>query len=396
MNDEYNDSRPSDDRDAVVTYTRIPGPRRPKRPARERAERAPDPVLDAAEIRRVDVDEPLGGDSPVVEPRSDGAADIEDFVADRRRPDWARYGLVAASLAGVVGAGILAVTVGFATMLPGGTAEDEGSGVPALALDSAERDSEVATAPADVREIPMPSGPSEAAMDTEITPAPVPRPRPNDIAARTEPDATAPRAASASQSDRSPESQPAASPESQPAPSDVAASPEPAPAARENAGSDSLITSIEETLARVDEEAPAGAGGEQAAEPQTASPPQSTSPAVPAAPPPVEMTQPNYPRPGEVVPPPAGPNDDILPPPAAMGGYSAGPVPPEPVPEAYPQALPVYPDDQTYPQNPNVYPGDPYVISPETAEETDARRPGFLRRTLAKATDVVERIFTRN
>lgn len=388
MNDEDNDSRPLDDRDAVVTYTRIPEPRRPKRPAGGRAKRASDSVLDAAEIRRVDVDEPFGLDSPVVEPRFDGTADIEDFVADRRRPDRGRYGLVAASLAVVVGAVILAATVGFATMLPGGTAEDEGSGAPALALDRAERDSEVATASADVREIPMSSGPSGAVLDTEVTPAPVPRPRPNDVAGRTEADTSVPRAASASQSDSSPESQPAAS--------NVAAappSPEPAPAARESAGSDSLITSIEETLARVDEEASAGPGGEQAAEPQTASPPQSTSPAVPAAPPPVEMTQPNYPPPGEVVPPPAGLNDDILPPPAAMGGYSAGPVPPEPVPEAYPQTLPGYPDDQAYPQNPHVYPADPpYVIAPETAEETEARRPGFLRRTLA----AVERIFTRN
>jgi len=380
LNHQFDDLRQPDDGEAVVTYTRISGGRKPTRPVRPRPERAPDPVLDAAEIYPAEPDEAVelhAGSHPI------GAADIEDFVADPRRPRRRSFGPLVAALAVIAGVGILATSLGLATILPGGEKRDTASSerVPVV-------DSEVAST-ATVREIPMPGGPPEAAWRVESKP-PIPRPRPDDAVASAEPgtDATVAPAPSAP---------PVGTAELQSNVPDVAAVPVLAPpaSAPANSGSDGLITSIEETLARIDATPAPAAGGEP---PQSLLPPQVAPPLAPAAsPPPVVMTQPVYPPPANVVTPPVGQGSDILPP-ATIGGYdgygtAAGPVPPEPVPEAYPQALPVYPDDQVYPQNPGSY---PYVVQPETAEGTEASRRGFLGRTLAKATNAVGRVFARN
>ena len=108
MSHEFDDWRQADDGDAVVTYTRVSGRRRPKRAARPRPERAPDAVLDAAELHRAEPGERVGFDSA---PHQVGAADIEDFVADRRPPKRRSFGMVGGALALVAGAAILATTL---------------------------------------------------------------------------------------------------------------------------------------------------------------------------------------------------------------------------------------------------------------------------------------------
>lgn len=402
MNGEYDDLDPQDDRDAVVTYTRISGRRRRKRPAgRARAERATGPVLDAAEIDRAAPGEAVAFEFSAGDPPTGRASNVEEFVEDTRRPDWLRYGLVGASLAIFVGAGILAATVGLATMLPGGSGQDEGAGAPVLAVNSEDIASGSDLTTGAIREITMPTGAPEAAWRAEITP-PIPRPRPDDVLASVEfepgSEALLP----------TPAPQPAGASETQQATPEVAARPS-APAPKtiverpESAGSDSLITSIEETLARIDATAPTGTGTDPAVLPDPApAPPPVAAPSpsvLPAAPPPMVMTQPIDPSSDIALPPATAPTYDIAPPPAAVEGYDGyvtGPVPPEPVPEPYPQAAPMYPDGYFYPQSPRLHPADPYTIPPETAEETQDRRPGFLRRTVARATGAVGRVFRRD
>jgi len=393
LNAENIDSRQSDDRDAVVTYKRVSAPRRPERSVvRAREEKiAPEPRLDAAEIY-ADRDEPLVFDFAAGDPHRNRADAIEDFIEDGTRSSWLRYGLVAGSLAVIAGVGILAATVGVATMLPAGPAQDSSSsGLPALALNSPNA-AESASGPDNIREIPISSGAPETASRPEVVP-PIPRPRPDEMLARVEPEPAAaeqPSIGSAPSiganapppvSSEEAEAQPSAS---APVTSAVVADP---PA---NSGTDSLISNIEETLARID----ASTSVEAAPSPPPQVQPQAQPP---AAPPPVMMTQPVYPPPADIVPPPLtggiDPSRDIAPP-EVIGdgyqGYSTGPVPPEPVPDAYPQA------PYLYPATPGVYPSDSYSFPPESIEETEAPKPGLLRRTLAKATGAVGRVFTRN
>jgi hypothetical protein len=381
-------SRPPRDHDVVVTYTRVSDRRRPKRSvARAPAEdAAPELILDGAEVHSVDPDEPVAFDF-VADDRlrvADGL--VEDFIEDGRRPDWLRYGVVGASLAVIAGVGILAATVGVATMLPGGSPQGAASGEPALALNSPDPGADLTSATGSIREIPMSSGAPEAAWHTEVAP-PIPRPRPDDVPARavSEPGVTAQSSA--------PAPEPVGASEPPPASSDVALPPRspvsaPVAAAPGNGGTDSLITSIEETLARIDSEASPA--------PSEIQPPQAQ---LPAASPPVVMIPSIYPPPADVAPPPATggmiePPFDATPPPATVDGYgiySTGPVPPEPVPDFYPQA------PQLNPADPGFYPSDSYAFPPpETVEETEVRRPGLLRRTLAKATTAVGRVFDRD
>jgi hypothetical protein len=65
-------------------------------------------------------------------------------------------------------------------------------------------------------------------------------------------------------------------------------------------------------------------------------------------------------------------------------------VPPAPVPDVYPQA------PYLNPAAPGVYPSESYSFPSETVKDTEVRQPGFLRRTLAKATDAVGRILPWN
>lgn len=391
LNAENIDSRPSDDRDAVVTYKRVSASRRPERSvARVRDEKiAPEPRLDASEVYP-DRDEPLVFDFAAGDSRGGRADAIEDFIEDGNRSSWLRYGLVAGSLAVIAGVGVLAATVGVATMLPPGPAQDDSSGVQALALNSPNAAAESASGSDNIREIPISSGAPETASRPEVAP-PVPRPRPDEMLARVEPKPIA-------TGESSIVAKPPAGIGDSPRASSESAEAPPAPAAPpviaelpENSGTDSLISNIEETLARID----ANTSVEAAPSPTPQVQPLQAQP--PAAPPPVVMTQPVYPPPADIVPPPMtggiDPSRDIAPPEViedGYQGYSTGPVPPEPVPDAYPQA------PYLYPATPGVYPSDSYSFPPENIEETEAPKPGFLRRTLARATGAVERVFTRN
>lgn len=400
LNAEHIDSRQTEDRDAVVTYRRVSSPRRPERSVvRARKEKiAPEPRLDAAEIYP-DRNEPQAFGLAAGERRRGRADAIEDFIEDGNRSSWLRYGLVAGSLAVIAGVGILAATVGVATMLPGGPTQGESSDLSALALNGPHAAAESASGPDNIREIPMSPVTPEAASRSEAAP-PVPRPRPDKGVARVEPEpvataepsvaaappATTSASVSGPPSPASSESAEALPPARAPvAPSIVAGS-------RTNGGADGLISSIEETLARVD----ANASAEAVPSPSSpfVQPPLAQPP---TAPPPVVMTQPAYPPPADILPPPMSggidPSRDVVPPAAVEDGYqgySTGPVPPEPVPDAYPQA------PHLYPATPGVYPLDSYSFPPESIEETEVRKPGFLRRTLAKATGAVGRVFTRN
>lgn len=377
MNAEH--VNPPRDRDVVVTYTRVSDRRRPERsvtsaPAEDAA---PEVILDGAEIPSLDTDEPGAFDFVA----DDRFRFPDDLVEDGRRPDWLRYGLVGASLAVIAGVGILAATVGVATMLPGNPMQSDGASEPALALNSPDLGAEPGMTGGGIREIPMSSGAQEAAWRTEVAP-PIPRPRPDDVPAR---------AVSESGTTAEPTG-PASEPVGAGEPRSVALAPPtpasaPVVAAPAIGGTDSLITSIEETLARIDSEPPPP--------PSEIQPPQAP---LPEGLPPVVLTQPIYPPPADVAVPPATgeiePPYDVAPPPATVDGYGiypTGPVPPEPVPNFYPQAPYLIPAD------PGFYPSDSYAFPPsETIEETEAKRPSVLRRTLAKATEAVGRVFDRN
>lgn len=392
LNAENIDSRQRDDHDAVVTYKRVSTPRRPGRSVvRARSEKiAPEPRLDTDEIYPDRDDPPMYGFA-AGDPHRDRTDAIEDFLEDGSRSSWFRYGLVAGSLALIAGVGILAATVGVATMLPGGPAQDDPSGVKALALNSPSAALESASGSENIREIQMSSVAPEIASRPEVV-APIPRPRPEETLARVEPEPAATEEPSIA---AMPTDDVAGPP---PASSESASLPAPAlvapPAVAElpaNGGTDSLISNIEETLARID----ANTSAEAALPPLPQAQPPQAQPF--AAPPPVVMTQPAHPPTADILPPPTPggiePAYDVVPP-AATGdgyqGYSTGPVPPEPIPNAYPQA------PHLYPATPGVYPSDSYSFPPESIEETEAQKPGFLRRTLAKASGAVGRVFERN
>jgi len=390
LNAEDIDSRHRDDHDAVVTYKRVSTSRRPGRAvARVRNEKiAPEPRLDTAEIYPDRDEPPMYGFAAGDHHRGRTDA-IEDFLEDGSRSSWFRYGLVAGSLALIAGVGILAATVGVATMLPGGPAQDDSSGVKALALNGPSAAPDSASDSDNIREIPMSSVAPEIASRPEVV-APIPRPRPEEALARVEPESAATEQPSiAAMPSADVIEPPPTSSESTRLPAPVAP-----PAVAElpaNGGTESLISNIEETLARID----ANTSVETAPSPvPQVQPPQSQPP---AASPPVVMTQPGYPPTADILPPPTSggiePTYDVVPPAATEGGYesySTGPVPPEPVPNAYPQA------PHLYPATPGVYPSDSYSFPPESIEETEAQKPGFLRRTLAKATGAVGRVLTRN
>lgn len=389
MNAEYIDS---DGGEAVVTYTRIPGRRRSpaSAAARPHAERAsqtsPDDGLDRVNPREAggfgfDVD----GAGPRVSPN------IDEFVEDSGRTGWARYGLIGASLAVIGGVGILAATVGMATLLPSDGARDGASGAPALASGGNDPVSGLSMTSGGIREIPLATDVGESAELIEVAP-PIPRPRPDKpVIASAEAEPAPPPVLAAPQ--------PTVGTAKQPAAAAPAVLPPPTQSASGN--TDALISNIEATLARIDE-GDSVETGTAAPVPVGPAAPQASAPAQAATPvaPPVVMNEPVYPPPADVSRSLAGPSYEALPPPpATVEGYetySAGPVPPEPVPQVYPQAWPADPDTQVYPQNPGAYPADPYLLPSDTAEDPEARRPGFLRRTITKATGAVGRVFARN
>ena len=419
---------PSEDRDVVVTYKRIlpqNEPVRSGRPAMAAGGRR-ESILDAAELRPVDpiigdpiADGDLAGAGGLGDLRADRSGIAADFTEDASRPDWVRYGLIGAALALVAGVGILAATVGIATISP-----ETRQGVAVNGDEPASEPASVA-----IREIPMSPevAPQEAAPQTGLpvlapppvaVAPPIPRARPDGVAAAPAavPEPANPRAASVSPAPSLPaSSSPASSANSAPSeivriestptakPTPTLAAPIfilPAPmpqaaAAPKSAAPDGLIVSIEEALAKIDATAPAAPNGvgSGSALPPVLPPPQAAAPqAVPA--------QQSYPTYGSN----AGPYYDVVPPPPAAGNgyssgaYSNGPVPPEPVPQSYPQGA--YPQGPyqpgAYPQTPGVYQPDPYAYPPAAVEEAEVRKPGIVRRTIAKAGDAVGRVFSKD
>lgn len=379
----------TDDGDAVVTYSRVP--------ARRRSEQAPqrrEPTRGASGFAASDPHDAVDASFAAGDLRADRRHPVDGRTEDSERSHWLRYSLIGAALAVVAGAGTLAASVGVATLGPNNGSPDETTSEVAANAPLVEDGSSSATDT--VRHIPLNADPSTAEALPEITP-PIPRPRPNDVATQVDP---APVGATV-----------AAAPSQQTAPAGDAelttAATTPPTAAVEpkgqSGGTDGLIISIEETLARIDaNEVPAPASTETA----PAEIPQ--LPTVAAnEPPAVVMTQPIYPpvTAGDEI----GDESDIMPPPFA-GGYPSGPVPPEPIPseplisgdypdvpvppEPVPQAYPHGP--YVYPQGPSVYPTAPGAYPPAAADETEARRPGVLRRTFARASVAVGRVLRRN
>lgn len=431
---------PDGDHDAVVTYTRIlpqNEPVRSGRPAVAVGGRR-ETTLDAAELGPPDLGpaEPLLGDPLLDRPgagalgglRADRPENVADFIEDANRPDWMRYSLIGAALAVVAGVGILAATVGVATFNP--ASRDDGAtslaAVNGDEVDGAESASEPSSVA--IREIPMTtetapqSSPPVLAAPPKAVAPPIPRVRPDGVAAApaAAPGTESPRAASVSPASSFPaspsssaarpdiariESTPSAKPTPKlvapilPAPMpQTATAPKAVAEPRTGGGAtDGLIVSIEEALAKIDATAPAapnGVGSASALPPVLLPPPQAAAPHATATP----QSYPPYSS-------DAGPYYDVLPPPPRSGNgygdgsYSDGPVPPASVPQSYPQGAnsqDIYLQD-TYPQTSGIYQPDPYAYPPPTeAEEAEARRPGILRRTIAKAGEAVGRVFSRD
>ena len=408
MDTERNHPNGADDGEAVVTYSRISGSGAAApthRRAKAGGERS-EPILEAKEVRApaadTHADRVRAGDG--LRARRPGAGD--EFVEDSNRSDWMRYGLIAAALALVAGVGVLAASVGVATMVPGGsTSSVSAEGAPAHIQDAGQDAGQTGFDTLAVREIPISTGASAEATPMVAVAPPIPRKRPDDVAALSAggPDLVEPSKSTVSTN--APVMN-IATPENVPVPVQVPTLPAPAsgstgvtttasaPAAKPQPASgntDSLISSIENTLAKID-----------ATEPTSAPAPGASS--GQAAQPPVAMTEPVYPPPSSNGYPQyqsnAGPYYDVVPPAPVTGdGYYAAPIPPEPVPQAWPQSSQgsqVY-GPPVYTQTPGAYPsqsGD--IYPPVIYEEAEADRPGIVRRTVAKATDAVGRVFSRD
>jgi hypothetical protein len=311
-----------------------------------------------------------------------------------------------AALSIVAGVGVLAATVGIATITPSRTpAETAASAPPALAaVDPAEE----AASASGIRAIPLATGKdaeTASVAPKEVEP-PLPRARPEEasvttVGTKSEPepakaelrpstDPVKPDVATLPPPVKSVPTLPPAAPSAPPPVAQVT------PASAEAGNTDALISNIEETLAKRD--------ASSAPPPGSLDPhgmevlPEGEGP-VAVLPPPASMA-PNYPAPqgsyssspavaGPTY--PAGPTYDVVPPAPVTGNgygntYPADAYPPPAYPaEAYPSG-PVPPADVPY-----SYPSRPmeYELIPE-------KRPGLLRRTWMRTADAVTRVFTRD
>jgi hypothetical protein len=342
-----------------------------------------EPTFEAAEVPFVDQRDRL--DTAFADRSADLSAIRPDFEAGfggaARRSKAGGLVMLGSVVAILAGVGVLAASVGLATFAPiNAPAQNEPLDNTTLALGDPQSDmgapqSDVATTPNVVREIPLAAdGEANAAAgpaaEAETVSPPVPRPRPETEAASLGPAFVEPETSAASEpviADTH-DSSTATSKQGNggTAPKTAAGGESQSP----SGGSDNFIMNIEETLAKVDSAPAAG----------------STSP-YGAATPPV------LPPPGGVNSPAGGqtpyasspfsPSYDVLPPaPMTDNGYAIdeypqgpmGPIPPEPVPYAYP------PDTLLY--------GEP----PPPQDE----KPGIVKRTIAKTSSAVSRVFSRN
>jgi hypothetical protein len=384
--------RLTDDRiapEAVVTYSWVssePTSESGRRGAMSEMGRR-EPTFDAAEVPFVDQRGRL--DTAFTDRSADLSAIRPDFEAGlggaQRRSTAGRIVMLGSVVAILAGVGVLAVSVGSATFTPvKAPAESEPVDDATLALGDPQSNlvapqSDVATTTSVVREIPL-SADEEAnaaagpAAEAEIVSPPVPRPRPEIEAASLgpsfvePPSSAAPKSASADTQQSNSAKPNQGNGGNTPAAADGGASRSPSD------GSDQFIMNIEETLAKADSAPVAG----------SASPYGAATP--PVLPPPAGVNSPGYP-PSSQTPyarGPAGSTYDVLPPaPVTDNGYAIdeyppgpmGPIPPEPVPYAYPPGTSLYDEPPTQAEN---------------------EKPGIVKRTIAKTSDAVSRVFSRN
>jgi hypothetical protein len=378
LNTDRIDPQFTEAHEAVVTYSRVP----PRTRARGLAvvERV-EPRLDAAEVPLIDPHDDV--DAAFAAPRPEVRAEaIDAALAEKgRRGGSMRVVVLGAAFAMLAGVGVLAGTIGIATIIPGGSPADGGPAAETpLRLTSADAAPDVSEAPADVREIPLAAGEEAPAAEAVAAIAPpLPRPRPEVKTASLEPEAAllVPRATASTETEvakTAPDPKPA---ETTP---EVATLPPPA----QPQGTDALITSIEATLEKIDS-VPAGAAtANVAAAPPAVLPPPPLEPLA-SAPPPV------YPPVDEGCPPPGtgfDPCYDVMPPEPLTdnGYYQAGPVPPESVPYPYP------PQSS---DSPATF-ADGSTSLGDAPESTTGRRPGVVRRAITMTADAVGRVFSRD
>jgi hypothetical protein len=396
-------------REAVVTYSWVPSRERGFTQDPVPAERR-EPTLDATEIHVLDghdldgrdLDGRDGGNLDFAvrsERRSDeGPAPAAPLDLERKRSPVARIVFATAALSIVAGVGVLAATVGIATITPSRTpAASSASAPPALA---AVEPKEEATPASGIREIPLATGKDAAsATPTDVEP-PLPRARPDENDGGAVVTSSEPVPAKTEPAPAKAELRPSA----EPVKPTVATLPPPAksvptlppptapvtPASVEAGGTDALISDIEARLAERD-----------AASPQTPTSDPHGMMIAPAGegpvavlPPPASMA-PGYPSPSGTYPGPSsnGATYDLVPPEPVTGNGYGNSYPPAYPAQAYPPA-PVPPADVPYgtpAQDAYGYPSRPmdYEMIPE-------KKPGFLKRTWMRTAEAVKDVFTKD
>ncbi len=387
-------------RDAVVTYSRLPSRDEDFESDVVAAGRR-EPTLDAAEIHVLDPHDDVDRGFAVRSERRGVAEDIAspaDLGLEEKRSPVTRIVFATAALAIVVGVGVLAATVGIATLTPSRTpVETAASAPPVLAAVDPE-----AVPSSGVREIPLATE-SAAVAPKDVAP-PVPRARPEDAAVASvtpKSESVAPKAEPIPAGAPLKPTVATLPPPSAPVPVKAAPVPVlPPPTAKVTSASadgdntDALISNIEQTLAKRDN-TPMGAP------PGTLDPHgMEVLPEGPIAilPPPASMA-PGYPSPQSAYP---GPSAQGAYPGAGAQGQTYDVLPPAPVTDngygrTYPDGAPVYPAD-AYPLGPMPPAEVPYGYPsrPMDYEVIPEKEPGLLRRTWMRTADAVTRVFSRD
>jgi hypothetical protein len=391
-------------REAVVTYSRVPGRERGFTQDQVPAGRR-EPTLDATEIHVLDGrDDDAALDFGVRSERrvdgDDAVVSAADLGLEAKRSPMTRIVFATAALSIVAGVGVLAATVGIATITPSRAPSATAASVPpSLATLDAKEEAEPSSG---IREIPLATEKDAMASvaPKDVAP-PVPRARPEAVASAGVVTSPAPAEAKTGPAPAKAELRPSTEPAKPvailpPPAKGVPTLPPPTPAAQvtpvsvDARGTDALILNIEETLARRDA---------AITQPQGPLDPHGTavSPAgegpVAVLPPPASMA-PNYPQVGRTYSGPSseGPSYDLVPPePVTGNGYGntypaeahpPGPVPPADVPYGAPPPGASTDGQYGYPSRPM-----DYEMIPE-------KKPGFLKRTWMRTADAVKGVFT--
>jgi hypothetical protein len=395
-------------REAVVTYSWVPSRERGFTQDPVPAERR-EPTLDATEIHVLDGRDDGNLNFGV---RADGRVDDAPVSAaaldlgGKRRSPVTRIVFTTAALSIVAGVGVLAATVGIATISPSRAPAETAAGAPpALAVVEPKEAMEPSSG---IREIPLATkkeaAPAEAASVTpKAAEPPVPRSRPDETNT-----ATTVKSSEPAQAKTGPTPAKAAlRPSTAPVTPAVATLPPPVteivptlppptlpppatPASAEAGGTDALISDIEARLAKRD------ASGVPATGPLDphgmAVAPAGEGP-VAILPPPASMA-PNYPSPQSSYPGPSsdGATYDLVPPEPVTGNGYGNTYPPPAYPgEAYPPG-PVPPADVPYGTPADGAYADPG--QPMDYEMIQEKKPGFFKRTWMRTAEAVKDVFT--